>query len=706
MSDQHDIAFEETYTLSWPADGPAEVREIVVGQAGLIFNRYEIVELIGRGGMAEVHRAYSVGAAGFRRPVVIKRILPQLAVDPQFVDMFVAEASTAALLDHPNIVQVFDLGEHGGDLFMVMELVPGTDFGSLVRDYASKDRIVPPELTAYVMVDVCKALECAHGHISEEGELRPVIHRDVSPHNVLLSLRGTVKLGDFGLALPTGNVRRTMPGIIKGKLGYMSPEQAHGVRDLDGRSDLFSLGIVMYEALTGTRLFVERTQADTVLAVRRAEIAPVTDLNPNIPPELVELVTALLEKARDDRPKSASEVRRTLVAYLRTVSPPVDSSRLADEVVRVAGEGPKVTAADEEDDAETLLFETRDRTAPCGADETCPGEPSEVIEIRDLPSRVPLSLPVKVCFGATNYMLQTADISADGFFVVTDRPPAVHSLMGLRLILPPDSAALDVRAMVTHVVTGQDAGERRVPAGMGLQFYDLAERDAAVWERFYESHALGLPVAAATHPPTPLAGRTIDRRRGDEDEAPPSHPSEVARRADATPPPPPPPGAEEQPAQAPAPTPPPGKPTPVPGGRPAPPILFRVSLGDVEDLQRFREETLESGGAVLVGAPPRDQRTLAVVAVVHPETGAELHLPAMTVGASSESCAVRFIGVTNQTRDELDHFADHGEAMLTSPDESKALVLAPGEDLSDLPSGFEDDDSVVREVLPLDEEAV
>lgn len=308
------------------------------GLPKLIFDKYKLLEPLGRGGMAEVYKALSVGAAGFQRPVVLKRILPHLAANKQFVDMFVKEASIAASLDHPNIVQVFDLGDFQGDLFMVLEYVPGVNLGTVMQFYSNLGKAVPHQLVAYTAVDVCKALECAHGHRDQEGRLDPFVHRDVSPQNVLLSMSGTVKLADFGLAMALGGVRMTMPGIIKGKLGYMSPEQATGERDLDIRSDLFSLGVVMYEAIAGRRLFVGSSPADTIQRIRAGQISSLTELAPQTPPALADLVHELLARDREQRPESAKEVRRMLSQYLRKVHPPVDATTLAGIVRHVLEE--------------------------------------------------------------------------------------------------------------------------------------------------------------------------------------------------------------------------------------------------------------------------------------------------------------------------------------------------------------------------------
>jgi serine/threonine-protein kinase len=350
----------------------------------LIFGKYEVLETLGRGGMAEVFRALSVGVAGFRRPVVIKRILPQLASNKQFVDMFIKEASIAASLDHPNIVQVFDLGQDEGDLFMVLEHVPGIDLGVMAQYYSDHGGGIPHELVAFVAVDVCKALECAHGQRDPRGRPRPVIHRDVSPQNVLLSVAGAVKLADFGLAMALGGTRATTPGIIKGKLGYMSPEQATGQRDLDIRSDLFSLGVVLHEALSGRRLFVGPTAAAIIQRVRSAQVPLLAEVAPSVPVVLAELVHSLLQQHRDDRPSSAQEVRRVLSRYLRTVQPPVDAGILAEAVRHVAESLSEGGGSDASDEVCTAAYLTQPGS-PFAGEGAPGGEPSLDSTVRQPP---------------------------------------------------------------------------------------------------------------------------------------------------------------------------------------------------------------------------------------------------------------------------------------------------------------------------------
>ncbi|MCO4762608.1 MAG: serine/threonine protein kinase, partial [Myxococcales bacterium] len=208
--------------------------------------QYELLEKFAEGGMAEVYFARSVGTRGFRRECAIKRLLPEHARRPELVEMFLDEARLAASLLHPNIVQVFDLGEVAGDYFMAMELVDGPHVGRLFAHSLRIAEPLPLELCAWIIVQACEGLHHAHTRVDPvSGRTLGIVHRDMSPHNVLISRWGNVKITDFGIAKMRERRSRTRTGVLKGKLGYLSPEQCLG-RPLDRRSDIFALGIMLY----------------------------------------------------------------------------------------------------------------------------------------------------------------------------------------------------------------------------------------------------------------------------------------------------------------------------------------------------------------------------------------------------------------------------------------------------------------------------
>lgn len=237
------------------------------------WGKYRLRRLIARGGMAEVHEAELIGPSGFLKPVCLKQVRPEHAANADFVQMFESEARIAATLHHPNVVEVYDFDRHEGRLFLVMELVDGLDLRDVLAAAGALGLRVPPELAVLVMDGLLAALAHAHGQ-QVDGEPRPVIHRDVSPHNILLTVDGLVKLADFGIAKARGLSDATRTGVVKGKFAYLSPEQARG-GDVGPASDLFSAGLVLYEMLAGRRLFrggkAEELVAQ-VLAFRSAEV--------------------------------------------------------------------------------------------------------------------------------------------------------------------------------------------------------------------------------------------------------------------------------------------------------------------------------------------------------------------------------------------------------------------------------------------------
>jgi serine/threonine protein kinase len=265
------------------------------------FGKYTLVERLGRGGMADVWKARISGPAGFQRTLVIKRILPHLVEDEHFKQMFVAEARLSARLNHANIVQVFELGDVDGEFYLAMEYVRGRDLVNVVRAILGKG-LPPPGMGAFVARELCRALAYAHALTDDNGTPLRLIHRDVSPSNVMISFDGAVKLLDFGIAkaLSEANENRTVTGTLKGKFGYMSPEQVEG-KEIDHRSDLFAAGVVLHEILTGKRLFKGGSDLQTIAMVRDAKVDPPSAINPAVPRELDEVCLKALARVPDDR---------------------------------------------------------------------------------------------------------------------------------------------------------------------------------------------------------------------------------------------------------------------------------------------------------------------------------------------------------------------------------------------------------------------
>jgi hypothetical protein len=270
------------------------------------FGPYTIEERLATGGMAEVYVARRSGPHGFYKRVALKRILPQYARDPDFVAMFIDEATLAARLDHPNIVQVFDFGELAGELFLTMELVVGSNVSRLSRALTTRGHPLPLDLALHIVSQTAHALAYAHRARDDLGSPLNVVHRDVSPANILLSHAGYVKLSDFGIARMAGAEPRTDDGQVRGKLGYMSPEQVTG-RQLDGRSDVFTLSAVFAEMLIGTPLFgTSGNDLDVLLKIRDGDLGGLDASQRRIPPDILELVKLGLVVDRNQRPNAVS----------------------------------------------------------------------------------------------------------------------------------------------------------------------------------------------------------------------------------------------------------------------------------------------------------------------------------------------------------------------------------------------------------------
>ena len=281
-----------------------------------ILGRYRLLERIGIGGMAEVFLARAVGSASFSRAVVVKRMLPQLASDQEAVGMFLDEARLGAKLQHPHIVGVVDLGEADGDYFMVLDYVDGMDVGVLQSRARSRGITIPVEHAAHIVAKAAQGLHFAHtAKDPETKESLGVVHRDVSPSNILISRLGEVKVADFGVARSTLQTVRTGTGAIKGKISYMSPEQLTG-DVLDPRSDVFALGVMLWELLAGQRLHEGKNDAQIIHGMQMATMVAPSTKNPAVPPALDALVLRCLAKDRAARPASAGEVANALEVWL------------------------------------------------------------------------------------------------------------------------------------------------------------------------------------------------------------------------------------------------------------------------------------------------------------------------------------------------------------------------------------------------------
>ncbi len=268
--------------------------------------RYTVVRKIASGGMAEIYLGTQHGAAGFERPIVIKRIRPEFSASAQFQTMLQDEARIAMGMHHGNVVQVLDLGTAGGQWFLVLELVDGWDVDTLLRRANAAGVPFPPSLALYVTAQVCRALQYAHTRAKDGAPLN-IVHRDVSPENILVSDQGEVKLADFGIATASNKQDKTSAGIVKGKLGFMSPEQANGT-PMDARTDVYALGCALYVMVTGVRPFQGKTELEVLLRHQEGAFIPPLEAAPDLHPDLVAMILKALARDVDFRYASAEEM--------------------------------------------------------------------------------------------------------------------------------------------------------------------------------------------------------------------------------------------------------------------------------------------------------------------------------------------------------------------------------------------------------------
>ncbi len=281
------------------------------------FGKYFLLERVNVGGMAEVFKAKATGVEGFERLVAVKRILPSIAEDEEFITMFIDEAKIAVQLTHANIAQIFDLGRVDGSFFIALEYVHGKDLRAIFNRGRQRGELLPVPMSCYAIMKVCEGLDYAHNKRDATGGFLNLVHRDVSPQNLLVSYEGEVKIIDFGIAKAAGKAGRTQAGILKGKFGYMSPEQVQGM-EIDRRSDVFGVGICLYELLTGERLFVGESDFATLEKVRNVDIMPPSTYNRRVPEELEQIVLRSLARDREERYQTAMQLHDDLQSFMYT----------------------------------------------------------------------------------------------------------------------------------------------------------------------------------------------------------------------------------------------------------------------------------------------------------------------------------------------------------------------------------------------------
>ncbi|WP_253903439.1 serine/threonine protein kinase [Corallococcus exiguus] len=298
-------------------------------QAGDVFGRYELVSWLGRGGMAETWRAQLVGDAGVTKPVLIKKVLPEYANDEAFISMFISEARISATLSHGNVAQVFDFGRVDGEYFLAMEFVDGQPLHRVLKRALKSDLgALPVPVAVFIAMEMCRGLHYAHTRMDSSGRPLGIVHRDISPDNVLLGYEGQVKIVDFGIA-KAQLIRgfKTAPGVVKGKYLFFSPEQARG-EDVDARTDVWATGVVLYELLCG-KLPVEGPPHVVMMRVARGEVPAPSVLRPDLPQELNDIVMKALTPDREQRFESSHAFGDALAGFLYSNFPRFSAMTIA-----------------------------------------------------------------------------------------------------------------------------------------------------------------------------------------------------------------------------------------------------------------------------------------------------------------------------------------------------------------------------------------
>ncbi|MBI2892996.1 MAG: serine/threonine protein kinase [Deltaproteobacteria bacterium] len=412
-------------------------------RSGVPFGRYSLVRRLARGGMAEIFLALQEGPEGFSRRLVIKRILPHLAADPAFLRMFMDEARIVAMLSHPHIVHLYDFGQVDGSYYLAMEYVDGIDLKAL-GDRAGP---VSPEHAAKIMSYVCEGLSHAHD-LSVEGRRLGLVHRDVTPSNILISFDGSVKVADFGIAKTYSGDEKTKVGVVKGKFAYLSPEQARGM-SLDHRSDQFNIGILLYELLTGTTLFPHDSFQRAMRAIVGGGIDPPEMIQPGVPLGLSRIVMKALEPDRERRYPDTLALRADLESFLREYPDPSDAVLIGRYIRELFPEHGPVSAAATGPLPQGTAPMARPQTRPVAGEENVASEaPGGLPPLLLAKTRKERSLsssdgePVAVEPMGTAPAGQPADLH--------DAPTSLHAeLLDERDLIADDSTDAAVTTMVT-----------------------------------------------------------------------------------------------------------------------------------------------------------------------------------------------------------------------------------------------------------------
>ncbi len=509
--------------------------------AGETFGKYVVVRRLAVGGMAEVCLARLEGAAGFNKLVVVKQVLPQFAEDPQFIEMFLDEGRLAARLSHPNIAQTFELGEDRGRYFMAMEYVAGRSLFAIFEALAERKEQLPLACAMRITMQLLEALGYAHAVRDARGKSLNLVHRDVTPSNVMVTFDGSVKLLDFGIAKAAAQMHKTRAGRVKGKAGYMSPEQCRG-KDLDARSDLYSAGALLYQMTTGRRPFEDLMNGADPVVVMQATLkggfAKPTEVAPSLPGAIDDIVLKAMALKADDRYANAGQMLRELESFSTAMGIYPSTQKLSDLVQQLFP-----GASDEIEDAVTDRANEPARPPlppPPVALREKPGPPVPTLpELKPVVSASSLGIVPRADAAPGESGVQTQVGARDPDDVATYVNPAhrpavadaaesqtSESPMGPEGFAPEDSPS---EPEIPTELSGHRKAKK--PKGLPVAWLALA---------FAGATGLGLLGVTLLAPaPAPVVPRTSPQKAAEPIPAPPPTPEEIDTgivRLDATPP--------------------------------------------------------------------------------------------------------------------------------------------------------------------------
>ncbi len=501
--------------------------------------RYSLLAKIATGGMAEIWLADQAGLQGFQKLVVIKRILESYSKNPDFVAMFLDEARIAAQLNHPNVVQIFDLGEHGGAYYIAMEYLPGENLSTVVRGGIKKEKPLPLAIAVRIMSGAAAGLGHAHNKVGGDGKKLDVVHRDVSPQNLIITLDGNVKVVDFGVARAANRATQTTDGNIKGKIAYMSPEQASAAV-VDSRSDVFALGVILFEVTTGCRFYDSREMPHMIAQLCGAGPLPVAmEKNPRVPEALSSIISKALSRDPAGRYASGAELHQALEGWLHTQPETVGPGAVEAYLRELFGEQWGKRAEFIESARSGLLTPSGLRkNLGQEPDVSMPGNTSpelaaarkEAEALVAAAAAKPVSLKMFVGLGVVLVAVIAGLLwfaSRETTAVVVELPqqvPAKPSL--LRIETEPEGASLFVDGIARgnapaelidlvageHEVVAKAAG--RVTASKKVTIHGPGERATLMLTLAAEPGAVVVPVPVADPPTPPRAGRAEAKGRG------------------------------------------------------------------------------------------------------------------------------------------------------------------------------------------------